>query len=182
MNVRLLVIDDIERYIEHFARSQTESGVAGAAHFHVYGRAEPYDQAAAVLRERRRWTTPTDEPGWRRAWGLILDDERMVGHLYFEGGSLGSELHRVNMGMGVQRSHHRQGGGRRLLQAGIEWARAQPGIDWIDLGVFEENAAARALYAEYDFVESGRTPDRYRVDGHRIDDISMTLQVEPTPG
>ncbi|MHC5114680.1 MAG: GNAT family N-acetyltransferase [Planctomycetota bacterium] len=176
VDVRRLDLHDVDRYVEHFARCNAESGVDGLPHFHVYGRSEPYDPAGAVIRARRRWSTPLDQPGWRRAWGLF-DDERIVGHAYLEGGSLPAEMHRAQLGMGVQRSHHRQGGGRRLLDVAVDWARGEPGIEWIDLGVFVENAPALDLYASVGFVEQGRTADRYRVDGHRIEEIAMSLHV-----
>ncbi|MCP3903094.1 MAG: GNAT family N-acetyltransferase [Planctomycetes bacterium] len=177
MFVRPLEFDDLRRYIAHFAECNAESGADGAPHFHVYGRSEPYDQRAALLRERGRWSTPLDAAGWRRAWGLLLDEDRLIGHLYLEGGTLPAEMHRARLGMGVRREHYGRGGGRLLLAAALAWARAEPLLEWIDLGVFEENATARALYAAIGFTECGRTPDRYRVDGHRIDEIEMTLPV-----
>ena len=90
---------------------------------------------------------------------------------------LRSELHRADMGMGIIRSHRRQRGGTVLLEAGTEWARQQPSIDWIDLGVFTDNPGAHALYARHGFQILGRPPDRFRVDGQSLDDISMTLNV-----
>ena len=176
MRVRLLDLDDVVRYLANFARLNAESGRDGGIHFHSYSRSESYLPKDARERERRRWSTPLTEGGWRRAWGLMLD-EHVVGHLYLAGGTHVSEMHRVRLGMGVRRRHHRQGGGRRLLGVAIEWARAQPCIDWIDLGVFEENVPAIALYAGVGFAECGRTRDRYWVDGHRIDAIEMSLYV-----
>ncbi len=64
-----------------------------------------------------------------------------------------------------------------LLATAIEWARNESQIEWIDLGVFEENLAAQALYEREGFIELGRTPDLFRVDGHQIDDISMSVFV-----
>ena len=70
---------------------------------------------------------------------------------------LRSELHRVQMGMGVAGSHRREGGGTLLLATAIGWARDQPMIDWIDLGVFSDNLGAKALYARHGFkVWGGR--------------------------
>lgn len=59
-----------------------------------------------------------------------------------------------------------------LSAAGIERARTQPSIDWIDLAVFSDNPGAQALYARHGFHVLGRTPDRFRVDGRSLDDIS----------
>ncbi len=176
IGVRLLAIDDVDRYVRHVAAVDAGSGVDGAGHSHPYGRAEPLDLAEARGRELTRWSTPMDQPGWRRAWGLFECDE-MVGHLYLAGGTLQSEKHRVELGMGVVRSHHRQGGGTLLLKTAIAWAQRQRGIDWIDLGVFSDNPGAQALYALQGFQVIGRTPDRFRVDGVTLDDTSMTLSV-----
>ncbi len=131
---------------------------------------------AGRAREVTRWSTDIDDVAWRRAWGLF-DRGELVGHLYLAGGTLHSELHRVEMGMGIRRSHRRQGGGTLLLETGIEWARNQSTIDWIDLGVFSDNPGAQALYTRHGFHVLGRTPDRFRVDGESLDDISMTLNV-----
>ena len=106
----------------------------------------------------------------------------MVGHLYLAGGMLRSELHRVSLGMGIKSSHRRRGGGSLLLESAIEWARNQPIIAWIDLGVFSDNPGAQALYARHGFEVLGRTPDRFRVDGHSLDDITMTLDVAADTG
>jgi RimJ/RimL family protein N-acetyltransferase len=152
------------------------SGVDGAGHSHAYSQSEPLDIEAGRDREVTRWSTEIDDPAWRRAWGLF-DQGELVGHLHLAGGMLRSELHRVDMGIGVRRSHRRQGGGTLLLETGIEWARKQPTIDWIDLGVFSDNPGAQALYARHGFQILGRTPDRFRVDGQSLDDISMTLNV-----
>jgi RimJ/RimL family protein N-acetyltransferase len=153
-----------------------DSGIDGAGHSHAYGASEPFDLEAARDGEVTRWSTETDHPAWRRAWGYF-DQGELVGHLYPAGGMLRSELHRVHMGMGVKRSHRGSGGGTLLLQTGIEWARNQPIIDWIDLGVFSDNPGAQALYARHGFQVLGRTPDRFRVDGQSLDDVSMTLNV-----
>lgn len=122
-----------------------------------------------------RWSTGIEEVGWR-AWGL-RDGEELAGYLYLAGGALRSELHRVEMGMGVLASHRCRDGGSMLLAAAIEWATHQPGVAWIDLGVFSDNPAAQALYARHGFVVLGRTPDRFRVDSHQLEDISMSLDV-----
>ena len=86
------------------------------------------------------------------------------------------------MGMSVLSSHRRIGGGSLLLSSAIAWARAEPIIDWIDLGVFSDNHHAQALYLGHGFRILGRTPDRFRVDGQSLDDISMTINIASEEG
>lgn len=170
-SVRPLAVADVDEYLRHAQEVDAGSGVDGAGHSHAYSESEPFDMQAGRAREVTRWSTAIEHLGWRRAWGLF-DNGELVGHLHLGGGTLRSELHRADMGMGIIRSHRRQGGGTLLLEAGIQWAREQPSIDWIDLGVFSDNPGAQALYARHGFHVLGRTPDRFRVDGRSLDDIS----------
>ena len=174
LTVRALATDDVGRYLQHMLVVNADSGVDGASHSHPYGKAESVDPAEAHDREITRWTTAIDEPGWRRAWGLF-DGDDLVGHVYLAGGAILSELHRASLGMGIARQCRRRGGGTRLLAAAVGWAREQSSIDWVDLGVFTDNPGARALYEREGFEVVGRTPDRYRVDGVSLDEVSMTL-------
>jgi RimJ/RimL family protein N-acetyltransferase len=176
MTVRLLVIDDVDSYLRLVLDIEKGSGVDGEGHSHPYSAFEPFDIEAGRSREETRWSTAITEIGWRRAWGLFHHDE-LVGNLHLAGGDLGSELHRCDLGMGVGRSHRRQGGGSMLIQTAIGWAREQPSIDWIDLGVFSDNPGAQALYVRHGFHVLGRTPDRFRIDGQSLDDTSMTFNV-----
>lgn len=176
MSARLLAFVDVDCYLRHGIEVDASSGLDGQAHFHPYSQSEPLDLNEAREREITRWSTPTNEPAWRRAWGLF-DRSEPVGYLYLAGGALRSELHRVTIGMGIAPSHRRRGGGTLLLQTAIVWARRQHCIDWIDLGVLSDNHGAQALYARQGFQVNGRTSDRFRVDGHSLDEISMTLSV-----
>lgn len=151
-------------------------GVNGAPHSHPYERGETFDIDDARVHELMRWTAPTTGVGWRRAWGLF-DGQVMVGSLYLAGGALGSETHRASLGMGILSSHHRRGGGSLLLTTAITWGREQPTLAWIDLGVFGDNPGAHALYTRHGFHDTGRTVDRFRVDGESLEDIQMTLSV-----
>ena len=63
------------------------------------------------------------------------------------------------------------------MEAAIDWARSQPSILWIDLGVFSDNSGAQNLYARHGFQVLGQTPDRFRVDGQSLDDTWMALRV-----
>ena len=176
MNVRLLEVDDVDGYLRLTADIADGSGQDGEGHSHAYSRSEPYDVAAFHDREVVRWATAIGKPDWRRAWGLVEGAE-IVGYLQLAGGTLQSERHRVEMGMGVARSHRRRGGGSVLLGAAIAWASRQQSIDWIDLGVFSDNPGAQRLYERHGFQIVGRTRDRFRVDEVSLDDTEMTLNV-----
>ena len=173
-------MSEIDEYLRHMLAVDAGSGVDGAAHSHPYGTSDPFDLQEGRAREVTRWSTEIDDVGWRRVWGLF-DRDGLVGHVYLAGGELRSELHRVNMGMGIDVAHRRQGGGTLLLESAIAWARGHAGIDWIDLGVFFDNPGAKALYERLGFVVLGRTPDRFRVDGHSLGDTAMTLKVAQSP-
>ena len=181
MSVRPLAIDEVDVYLRLLVAVEAGSGVDGEGHSHAYSASEPFDIESGNAREVTRWSTAIDEVGWRRAWGLFGHGE-LVGYLHLAGGAIISELHRAEMGMGVARSHRRRGGGGMLIGAAIGWARDQPSIDWIDLGVFSDNPAAQALYARHGFEVVGRTPDRFRVDGQSLDETSMTLNVSHGDG
>jgi GNAT superfamily N-acetyltransferase len=53
--------------------------------------------------------------------------------------------------LGVREEHRRQGVGRRLLLAAIDWLLDQAGVSWICLNVGEELVHARSLYESVGF-------------------------------
>lgn len=68
----------------------------------------------------------------------------------------------------------RQGVGRALLNALLDWARASRVVRRIELRVREGNAPAIALYEKSGFVEECRLRKRIMLpDGRCIDDIGM---------
>ncbi len=86
-------------------------------------------------------------------------------------------MHRAGFTIGVERSHHRRGLATKLAAALIGWARAEPRLAWLELGVFSHNVAAVALYESLGFQRTGFVADRFRVDGEIIADIQMALAV-----
>ncbi len=177
-SLQLLGADDAEDFVQHIIEHNQESGTGGDVIFMPYSRNEPYDREKNIPLAQKRWSTPIDTPTWRRCIA-VFHNTRMVGHAELCGGLLRSDLHRVELGMGLLRDHRGQGLGTRLLETCIEWIRAETDIVWMDLGVFADNAPAIALYRRMGFVERGRTPDQYRVDGTQIENISMSLYLGP---
>jgi hypothetical protein len=54
---------------------------------------------------------------------------------------------------------------------------AQSRLEWIDLDVLEGNGAARDLYLSSGFVEVGRIPDLFRIQGHSVGAIQMARRI-----
>lgn len=67
----------------------------------------------------------------------------------------------VTLGMAILDGYRGAGIGSRLLEAGIEWARAR-GAHKVALEVWPHNDAAIALYRKFGFVEEGLLRRHYR--------------------
>lgn len=131
----------------------------------------------ALLSYVARMARPAREPGWFRLWvARREDDDAVVGHIDLSGGRLATEMHRAELGMGIERAHRGLGLGPCLLDTAIAWARAE-GLAWIELGVFAQNPRAARLYRRFGFAEIGRIPDRFRIDDVVIDDVRMALRL-----
>jgi RimJ/RimL family protein N-acetyltransferase len=173
--IRPLTPDDVSAFI---AYEEAMRDVSGRVELH-HGPFPAGEPMAADLpaQTRTRMEAAIGTDGWRRFWGAFDGDE-LVGVAYADGGHLAAESHRCDLGIGVLPSYRRRGLARELLRSVVSWCRSEPTLEWLDLGVFGHNPGAIELYKSEGFVKIGRTPDRFRVDGIRIDDISMTLLVD----
>ena len=61
------------------------------------------------------------------------------------------------------------------MGAALGWARDEPSLTWVDLGVFAHNRVARALYDSLGFAATATVPDLFRIHGRSIDDVRMGL-------
>jgi len=170
--IRAMTPADRERFREHFARHRAES--AGQEKpFMPYSR-EGSDAPRGIDFEALE--RPLERAGWQRAFCAVAGD-RIVGEVNLKGDGLYSGLHRCELGIGIEAPYRGQGLGRRLMETALEFARAAPSLEWVDLKVFGHNAPARALYRSLGFREIGTIEDRFRVDGVRVADVIMTLSV-----
>ena len=86
--------------------------------------------------------------------------------------------HRAKVwGVFVEPEYRGRGLGRVVMSAAIEWARAQGGIDFVDLAVSESALPAQRLYENLGFHAWGREPEATDHDGKRFDEIHMTLRL-----
>ena len=174
MRLAALASDDAPAFVAHMDRQRALSGRDGDPISSPRSADDPLDPELTA-RYAAALALPVGTPGWRRAWG-VLDGDLVVGHVDLKSGALASEQHRAIVGLGLERAYRRAGWGRRLMLAAIDFARAAQ-LAWLDLGVFSDNAPARALYASLGFVEISAVEDRFRVEGRSICDISMTLRL-----
>jgi ribosomal protein S18 acetylase RimI-like enzyme len=133
---------------------------------------------AAVAEERDGIGTepPVDVEARAASWtldGLLVAvaDGKVMGSIH-----VGTSGHGFGeIGMAVAREWRGRGVGSALMEAAIDWARAQ-GLHKLSLGVFAHNAAGLALYRRYGFVEEGRRVKHYRrQSGELWDSIEMGL-------
>ena len=181
-------------FIHHLRLHLADNGRDGL----VYSPVDPRELNGSMVETQRRvqsWTRcmqrGVHQTEWRRVF-VVRDltltpvqrrqrpDRGVVGHLDLRGGTMLAELHRCQLAMGLYRSCRGRGVGRCLLDAAVDWARQQPSLVWMDLGVFSHNAAALHLYGSAGFREVGRVAERYEVLGQRIDDVQMTLRLRPS--
>jgi RimJ/RimL family protein N-acetyltransferase len=101
-------------------------------------------------------------------------DGRIVGDLHVAVSRFGFG----ELGMLVDAPWRGRGVGSALLQAAIDWARAE-GLHKLSLEVFAHNEAAIAVYRKHGFVEEGRRIMQYRrASGELWDAIVMGLLLD----
>jgi L-phenylalanine/L-methionine N-acetyltransferase len=129
----------------------------------------------------------TDEPGrdvrhYRRAFRasvtsdraryLALEGDRVIGDIGIEREGHPVTRHVATIGMMVAPEWRGRGVGSALMEAAIAWCR-ESGVEKLELSVYPDNDAARALYAKFGFHEEGRLTGRSKkAIGYR-DEIVM---------
>lgn len=103
----------------------------------------------------------------------------LVGHGLLDPLPLAAVRHVVHLTLAVHPGWQGRGVGRALLARLIDWARAAPAVEKIELHVRASNAAAQALYRKLGFAEIGRWQRKIRIaPGQYVDDVAMELLVK----
>lgn len=168
----------IDALVRHLARNARESGRDGDAFSRTTSADEPVDEASIATRIRAGLARPLAAVDWQR-WWCLTDGGEVRGHVDLRGSPIVAGLHRAQLGIGLERGWRRRGWGEGLMRTALGWA-ADQGLAWVDLGVFSENAPARALYRKLGFEEVGIVEDAFRVDGTSLDDVAMVFRL-PSP-
>ena len=88
--------------------------------------------------------------------------------------------HAMGLGMAVNRSHWRQGVGRTLMNAMLDWADNWAGVLRVELQVFTDNAGAIALYHSAGFVIEG-THRGFALRDGVLADVHSMARLHPSP-
>ncbi len=106
-------------------------------------------------------------------------NNKIVGMLDFVGGARRKIQHQGEFGMSVATSVQGKGIGQLMLQALIDWAKANPRIECLRLSVCSKNLPAYSMYKKFEFVEEGRQLKRFKFkDGSYDDLIQMALKIK----
>ena len=177
LSVKLLSPDQARVFVDHLVRNAATPGVRLPPISDPHPLSRKIDVDAKIESSQRRWIMPVQQVGWDRTWGLFSGD-LIVGHVNLSTARLlETQLHRVILGMGIEPDYRGRRLGASLLSNALAWAEEQSSIEWVDLGVFAHKTAARRLYLKFGFREVGTFVDCFRVNGQKVDDIQMTLQL-----
>ncbi|OFZ46037.1 MAG: hypothetical protein A2381_00150 [Bdellovibrionales bacterium RIFOXYB1_FULL_37_110] len=110
---------------------------------------------------------------------LAIYESQIIGFLDFHKKTLRRLSHIGSFGIGVHKSFINIGIGRALISTLIDWAKENPVIKKISLGVLSENIPAIALYKKMGFIEEGRFIKEIKLSDEKfIDNIFMYLWVK----
>ena len=141
----------------------------------AFGATVESEQALTQAQQHAR----LEGPSHSRLWGAWVQ-QRLVGSV-----GLSHQLHAkvqrkaVLYAVYVAPTARGTGLARPLLEAAITYARQQPGLRQLQLGVTVGNAPALHLYQSLGFVEYGREPAALRVEERYYDEILMQLELHP---
>jgi ribosomal protein S18 acetylase RimI-like enzyme len=176
IGIRPATAADLPALFAYLGEQLAENGRDG---FLFQPMAPTFDGVPQPMRERfaSGMATPVGQPGWRHVWIALDAAGRIAGHVDLRARPEPACAHRTLLGMGVRHDLRRAGLGTRLLQEALAWARAM-GFAWVDLEVLSQNLKARALYVRSGFVQTGEVPDLYRIGGHQVGAVSMSIRLD----
>jgi putative acetyltransferase len=100
---------------------------------------------------------------------VAIVDDNIVGQIGLQVFSTPRRKHVSNIGMGVCESHQGKGVGSKMLAAILDLANNWLAVKRIELEVYTDNVAGKALYEKHGFVIEGTAKAYAFRDGHYTD-------------
>lgn len=133
----------------------------------------PLTPDEVVTVEQERAILEDFERSERALMLVALAEGQLVGELSIKAISPRKSIrHVASLGMSVKAEWRRQGVGRELLAAALEWAPSA-GIKRVELWVYARNEPAIKLYESLGFVHEGRRRGFIREGDAYLDDLLM---------
>ena len=129
------------------------------------------------------WRSVADERRYLRAirryphaavYVAEAEDGSIVGRLSLARDQHPASRHVADLGLMVAASHRRRGIGTALLEAAVDWSRAND-VCKLELHVFPWNTAAIALYEKFGFEREGYRKRHYRRGDEFADAVLMAF-------
>jgi putative acetyltransferase len=125
-----------------------------------------------VEERAQRYRRAIEEDGRKGVW-VLEEGSQIVGHADVQERVRGV----LSLGMVLLPEARGRGGGRALIEAALEYARAS-GAHKVDLEVWTDNARAISLYVSAGFEVEGVRRDHYlRADGRLRSSLVMARRV-----
>ena len=100
---------------------------------------------------------------------------KIIGILTCKGGNRSVNYHDTQLGIVIHQEWRSRGAGNTLMNAAIEWARANDFVQRISLNVYDDNARAIHLYSKLGFKIEGRRHKALFKHGRYYDELIMGL-------
>jgi ribosomal protein S18 acetylase RimI-like enzyme len=107
---------------------------------------------------------------------VALRGNRLVGYVTLQRDRHPVTRHVASLAIAVAAEERGRGIGRRLLQAGVDWAK-DAGVQKVFLSVYPHNEVAISLYRSFGFVEEGRLARHSRKSYGYEDEILMAVWI-----
>ena len=175
--IKQLNKDDLDLFFEYLGRHLNENGRFGNPVFQPLS----VNQSKLTPQWKKRFenclVNKSNDKDWRKIWVARTAEKQIVGHIDIRPYPDQNTGHRVLLGMGVDSKFRNMRIGQKLIEFIIEYCKADPDINWIDLQVLSNNKPAVKLYEKMKFKEIGRVNDMFRIESVSYDYIHMTLNI-----
>ncbi|AYV66485.1 MULTISPECIES: GNAT family N-acetyltransferase [Niallia] len=131
-----------------------------------------------TLEDQQAWVAKILHHNERETILIAEETNKVIGFIVFQTKNRQRLNHTGSLGMMISKKHRSKGIGKLLIKALLAWAKENPLIEKVSLGVFSTNTRAISLYTCMGFIEEGRKIKEIKLsENEYIDDILMYKMV-----